>query len=370
MDRPHPGPRRGAGPAREVHQGQRRLHVGDPARPGMRAVAISIDNRGATSAGGFILPNDRVDVIHTVRRPRKAEPTCNLGDHPGEYPRPGDRPEHPGAQRREGRHRRDARPSSSRRRRPKRSFSPRRSASSPSRCAASRTSMKPERRSARSAGCAPGDPLRRPAAGTRDNDPHRYPNRHRRLVALVAGALARRRRTRPSPTDCAAPTSGGPVLAIGSAGAGSRAPGRPLDRALAHRRSAARRQGGLRRQPEGRQRRRALDPQGLRDRHGQRRHVDLRDGCARGGRSRRSRSMSGATSTSSSQTLRTALPQAQIEVRPAGEFGAPHRQRRLRFGGAAGGRHRQRLRRAVGRRRRRQQGRRHQRASRSAARTR
>jgi pilus assembly protein CpaB len=32
---------------------------------GMRAVAIAIDNRGSTSAGGFILPNDRVDVIHT-----------------------------------------------------------------------------------------------------------------------------------------------------------------------------------------------------------------------------------------------------------------------------------------------------------------
>lgn len=34
---------------------------------GMRAVAISIDTRGATSAGGFILPNDRVDVIQTTR---------------------------------------------------------------------------------------------------------------------------------------------------------------------------------------------------------------------------------------------------------------------------------------------------------------
>jgi pilus assembly protein CpaB len=32
---------------------------------GMRAVAISIDTRGATSAGGFILPNDRVDVLRT-----------------------------------------------------------------------------------------------------------------------------------------------------------------------------------------------------------------------------------------------------------------------------------------------------------------
>lgn len=35
--------------------------------PGMRAVAISIDTRGATSAGGFILPNDRVDVLRTYR---------------------------------------------------------------------------------------------------------------------------------------------------------------------------------------------------------------------------------------------------------------------------------------------------------------
>jgi pilus assembly protein CpaB len=34
---------------------------------GMRAVAISTDSRGATTAGGFILPNDRVDVIVTVR---------------------------------------------------------------------------------------------------------------------------------------------------------------------------------------------------------------------------------------------------------------------------------------------------------------
>jgi pilus assembly protein CpaB len=33
----------------------------------MRAVAVSIDTRGANSAGGFILPNDRVDVIKTSR---------------------------------------------------------------------------------------------------------------------------------------------------------------------------------------------------------------------------------------------------------------------------------------------------------------
>ena len=33
--------------------------------PGMRAVAVSVTPE--TSAGGFILPNDRVDVIHTLR---------------------------------------------------------------------------------------------------------------------------------------------------------------------------------------------------------------------------------------------------------------------------------------------------------------
>lgn len=33
---------------------------------GMRAVAISIDTRGSTSAGGFVLPNDRVDVLRTA----------------------------------------------------------------------------------------------------------------------------------------------------------------------------------------------------------------------------------------------------------------------------------------------------------------
>ena len=34
---------------------------------GMRAVAIKIDNSGNSSAGGFILPNDRVDVIRVFR---------------------------------------------------------------------------------------------------------------------------------------------------------------------------------------------------------------------------------------------------------------------------------------------------------------
>jgi pilus assembly protein CpaB len=35
--------------------------------PGHRAVAINIDYSGATSAGGFILPNDRVDILRTFR---------------------------------------------------------------------------------------------------------------------------------------------------------------------------------------------------------------------------------------------------------------------------------------------------------------
>jgi pilus assembly protein CpaB len=34
---------------------------------GARAVAINIDTQGATSAGGFILPNDHVDVVRTYR---------------------------------------------------------------------------------------------------------------------------------------------------------------------------------------------------------------------------------------------------------------------------------------------------------------
>ncbi len=34
---------------------------------GMRAIAINIDQQGGTTAGGFILPNDRVDVIQIFR---------------------------------------------------------------------------------------------------------------------------------------------------------------------------------------------------------------------------------------------------------------------------------------------------------------
>jgi pilus assembly protein CpaB len=48
-------------------QGQRSGYLAASLPPGFRAIAITIDQTGATSAGGFILPNDRVDVISTVR---------------------------------------------------------------------------------------------------------------------------------------------------------------------------------------------------------------------------------------------------------------------------------------------------------------
>jgi pilus assembly protein CpaB len=41
--------------------------------PGKRAVAITTDSRGANTAGGFILPNDRVDVIRTTREESNAK---------------------------------------------------------------------------------------------------------------------------------------------------------------------------------------------------------------------------------------------------------------------------------------------------------
>ena len=47
---------------------------------GKRAVAINIDSQGATTAGSFILPNDRVDVVRTFHPETK----------PGGPPAPGD----------------------------------------------------------------------------------------------------------------------------------------------------------------------------------------------------------------------------------------------------------------------------------------
>ncbi|MCJ2068277.1 Flp pilus assembly protein CpaB [Methylobacterium sp. J-030] len=40
---------------------------------GQRAVAITTDSRGTNSAGGFILPNDRVDVIRTFHKTRRTD---------------------------------------------------------------------------------------------------------------------------------------------------------------------------------------------------------------------------------------------------------------------------------------------------------
>lgn len=48
-------------------QGQRSGFLAASLPPGFRAVAITIDQSGASSAGGFVLPNDRVDVISTIR---------------------------------------------------------------------------------------------------------------------------------------------------------------------------------------------------------------------------------------------------------------------------------------------------------------
>ena len=47
---------------------------------GKRAVAINIDSQGATSAGGFILPNDRVDVIRTYHQEAKGAVAASAGD--------------------------------------------------------------------------------------------------------------------------------------------------------------------------------------------------------------------------------------------------------------------------------------------------
>ena len=79
--------------------------------PGQRALAISIDNRGTNSAGNFILPNDRVDVIRIYKDDAGSERREPRGlrdpDAAAQRPRSRDRAEHPGAQRREDRGRRD-----------------------------------------------------------------------------------------------------------------------------------------------------------------------------------------------------------------------------------------------------------------------
>ena len=82
---------------------------------GKRAVAIKIDNGGDSSAGGFILPNDRVDVVRLARdedatKARGVEVMTAQTDS-RQCPRPGDRPERGRAERQKGHHRgqRDAR---------------------------------------------------------------------------------------------------------------------------------------------------------------------------------------------------------------------------------------------------------------------
>ena len=77
---------------------------------GMRAVSTEISPE--TGAGGFILPNDRVDV-HPVASATSDADHANAGDivnsrdHPVQYPRAGDRPGLEGEERPEGRGRQD-----------------------------------------------------------------------------------------------------------------------------------------------------------------------------------------------------------------------------------------------------------------------
>ena len=77
---------------------------------GKRAVAIKIDNGGDTSAGGFIVPGDRVDVVRIARDDEATKARGRRGrdraDDSRQCPGAGDRAERRGAERQEGRHRR------------------------------------------------------------------------------------------------------------------------------------------------------------------------------------------------------------------------------------------------------------------------
>ena len=69
---------------------------------GFRAISTEISPE--TGAGGFILPNDRVDVLLTKRDKNpdgKGADVSNLGDHPQQYPRSRDRPGAEGKRRHE-----------------------------------------------------------------------------------------------------------------------------------------------------------------------------------------------------------------------------------------------------------------------------
>ena len=111
--------------------------------------------------------------------------------------------------------------------------------------------------------------------------------------------------------------------------AGDRPPHRPVDRPLAHRRPAARRQGGLRRQPQGRQRHRALDPQDLRDRHGRTAQTSIFVMDADGRQIARSTSIVGRDLNVLRQTLRTRAAEGAVQDQ-AGRRHDPADRRRHR----------------------------------------
>ena len=276
---------------------------------GSRAIAITIDNRGANTAGGFILPNDRVDVIRTFRdeAASKVQGTDvivsetllrnvrvlaigqNIQERNGEkvvvgetatleldprqveidLARAAPRPalavpaQPPGRQQARRADRRAART----RRSPSCATAPRRSADG-IRHAGTNGHDHAQRRDVRT-----GSSGRRAAAS------------QRLLVAPSRPARAGRRPVRD--TDAAS--------SVTQRDSGQRAPHRARHRQVGHRRPAARRQGSLRRQPEGRQRGRPLHPQDLRHRPGRRADQRRRAWTPRAGRSPTSTSTSAAT---------------------------------------------------------------------------
>ena len=81
---------------------------------GMRAVAIKIDNSGDFSAGGFILPDDRVDVVSLMRDDEATKiarrRSSHFANHSDQRPRARDWAERRGAEWQESRDRRQRHP--------------------------------------------------------------------------------------------------------------------------------------------------------------------------------------------------------------------------------------------------------------------
>ena len=334
---------------------------------GSRALAITIDNRGANSAGGFILPNDRVDVIRIFRdeAASKAQGARRLRqrDAAAQRPRAGDRPEHPGAQRREGRGRRDRDPRA--RSAPGRNRLCSRSGSGQLSLALRSLQDISTRPTTRSRGAkttvSPSCATAPRHSADADSRARSGKRRHDLLHSAATARTGRfdrpiAIRCRASPLACARdrphagrgadarhPRASSSVTAARDAGQPRR-----IDlghRQVGHRRPAARRQGSLRRQPEGGQRHRPLDAQDLRHRPGRRADQRRRAWTPRAARSPTSTSTSAATSTCSAAPSRPPCRPAPINVVPVGDTIVLTGAVALRRRRAAGHGHRQGLRR-------------------------